>query len=236
MKTFYLCLLMTFVLISCDTNIDNQNLHRSEAADNPVYKTGNGYPVSGLNPYDSAGEVHNEIAESYIGGSQSVPRSLLAAKLDSIAFTNPGYMFLEGNYTALDTATIHEIMEAPEVKLQQLLDNSSLSNQARQQATSFIYGMLDQLSHSKEEEVLSNYISGYETTVINLPNPDRKTLLTLSAVIKHAVKFAKKPKRKPRDRDWDISVACLVAGLSGSLDSPQMAVMNLLYAEILINE
>lgn len=236
MKTFYLCLLMTFVLISCDSNIDNQNLHSNEAADNLVYKTGNEYPVSALNPYDSAGEVHNEIAECYIGGSQSVPRLRLASKLDSIAYSKPSFISLGNNYTPLDTLSIHGIILHPELNLQQLLDNSSLSNQARQQAASFIYGMLDQLSQSKEEEVLSNYISGYETTVINLPNPDRKTLLTLSAVIKHAVKFAKKAKRKPRDRDWDISVACLVAGLSGSLDSPQTAVMNLLYAEILINE
>jgi len=237
MKTFYLCLLMTLVLISCDSNIDDQITQESKTSENPVYKTGVEYHVSTSNPYDSAGVIHDMIAESYIGGTQSAPRLLLAAKLDSIAFSTPGFISLDGNYISLDTLSINAIMLDPELKLQQLLANSSLSNQARLQAESFIDGILNQLTLSKDEVILNNYISGYEATVVNLPNTqDKESLLILSALTRHALQFAKKPKRKPRDKDWDISVACLVAGMSGSFNNPQNAIMNLLYTEILTNE
>lgn len=237
MKTFYLCLLMTLVLISCDSNIDDQNTHESRTSENSVYKTGVEYHVTTSNPYDSVGLIHDMIAESYIGGTQSAPRHLFAAKLDSIAFSNPGFISLDGNYIFLDTLSVNAIMLDPELKLQQLLANSSLSNQARLQADSFIDGILNQLSLSKDEVILNNYISGYEATIVNLPNTqDKEPLLVLSALTRHAIQFAKKPKRKPRDKDWDISVACLVAGMSGSLESPQSAIMNMLYTEILTNE
>lgn len=228
---------MTLVLISCDSNIDDQNTHESRTSENSVYKTGVEYHVTTSNPYDSVGLIHDMIAESYIGGTQSAPRHLFAAKLDSIAFSNPGFISLDGNYIFLDTLSVNAIMLDPELKLQQLLANSSLSNQARLQADSFIDGILNQLSLSKDEVILNNYISGYEATIVNLPNTqDKEPLLVLSALTRHAIQFAKKPKRKPRDKDWDISVACLVAGMSGSLESPQSAIMNMLYTEILTNE
>jgi len=239
MKKIIICLTIAFSAISCET--ENEYLNPSEKAKNTAAhsKTGDTEPQNPSNPYDMAGQVHNQIAELYIGGPLNPPRILLAEYVESLAFQNQDFSMLGNNYIPVSLPGLVYILNNTDKSAAESFDAFGMGSSSRQEILAFIQQVAMLQHEDKDYSVIYNYIVSYETAIIantTLKLGDKKAILTLTSIARYSNYFAKKQKQKPRDRDWDVSVGCLVAGLSGSTESTQKAIIKSLVAEILTNE
>ncbi|GEP49811.1 hypothetical protein FNO01nite_04830 [Flavobacterium noncentrifugens] len=239
MKKIIICLTIVFTAISCET--ENEYSNPSEnAKDTVAYsKAGDTEPQNPSNPYDMAGQVHNQIAEHYIGGPSSPPRILLAEYVDGLALQNPDFAMLGNDYMPISLPGIVYILNNSDKTAAEALGTFEMSNSLKQGLLAFIQQVAALGRQNKDYSEIYNYIVSYETGIIAgtaLKPEDKKAILTLTSITRYSSYFAKKQKQKPRDRDWDVSVGCLVACLSGTTESTQRAVTKSLVSEILINE
>lgn len=239
MKKIIICLTIAFSAISCEKENEYSNPSENEKHMVAYSKTGDTEPQNPSNPYDMAGQIHNQIAEHYIGGPLNPPRMLLAEYVEGLAFQNPDFAMLGNNYTPVSLTGIVYILNFTEKSAAESLDAFGLGNNSKQEILAFIQQVAMLQHENKDYSVIYNYIVTYETTIIAdkvLMPESKKAILTLTSIARYGNYFAKKHKQKPRDRDWDVSVGCLVAGLSGTTESTQKAITKSLIAEILINE
>ena len=76
-------------------------------------------------------------------------------------------------------------------------------------------------------EIVYQFIIAYETGIIangDYDAHDKRIILTTTSITRYAFYFAKTHRRKPRDRDWDISWGNIIGGTEGSSESTAKAI------------
>jgi hypothetical protein len=80
----------------------------------------------------------------------------------------------------------------------------------------------------QEFDSIYQFIIAYEADIIKSGDfdlHDKQVILTTTSITRYALYFAKKHRRRPRDRDWDISWGNIVGGTEGSSENTAKAII-----------
>ncbi|MFP5436780.1 MAG: hypothetical protein ACLGH8_03285 [Bacteroidia bacterium] len=183
-------------------------------------------PGNKSNLLDSAGERYRSTLSDYQSGNYN-PGSLAAVStiVNSLMDTTTiSTMSLDDTTEALLT----DIIQSPKVTLAIILQQSSLSPEARDLLSDFADGF-DILKAKPFEEIypeivsLENAIDGSDS----LTATDKNVLLTVTSIARHS--FSNKC---CEDTDWETSVGNIVAATAGALVSTDLAVRYTLITRI----
>ncbi|TRW23633.1 hypothetical protein FMM05_13310 [Flavobacterium zepuense] len=178
------------------------------------------------NPIDFAGESYRSTLSEYQSGNYS-PDSLAAV----INLVNSLTGTVTLTTTAVDDTTetlLTASIQSPKATLVVILQQSSLSTEAREVLTDFVEGF-DSLKAKPFEEIypeivsLENTISGSDS----LTATDKNVLLTVTSIARHSLS-----NKCCEDTDWETSVGNIVAATAGALVSTDLAVRYTLITRI----
>lgn len=245
MKSFYLCLFILTFLISCDNNeqgfIVRENDYGLRATPNDITGRGTVYPANDSNVYDIAGQLHFDISESYAAAGYVLQLSdqQCITTVESIANNNTEFMLIQdAGYTTVEASRINLLLNGAPETMDIVLSASVMTVPAQQSIKTFINTLMLYQSQEKDYEEFYHYIISYETAILadeSLDQTDKRYILTCSSIARYGFYFARKQKQKPRDRDWDISIGCLIAGVDGAAQSTSKAVTMSVVAGIISN-
>lgn len=250
MKTFnlwkfksilFLSIVAVAALQSCSTESDPiPDKVQNTLTDAHLRKTGL-YPENSANAYDAAGQLMYDICHNYLeqGNVVSTTGSTIS-QVESIANLNSEYLTLRPlSYISPASSRIDYIMTNQQATALDIISNSSLSLKAKLSLTEFLTGLMNHRDLGTDFDIVYSYIINYETAVIGdngYTANDRKIVLTATSVSRYGFYFAKKHRRKPRDRDWEISWGHIVAGMDGAADDAAKAIVMSAVCNLIANK
>lgn len=166
----------------------------------------------GLADHDAPGAVQNEILEAFIAHGDTASTIGATLKLAAArAAALPGFNALaETGYLAPSETRIAYLTDGVPGRLDDVIFHSALSDKAKLSLTNFCASLSYYRSQKQDYGAIATFIASYEASILadaTFGSKDQKVLLTAASLSRHAFKFAEThKKRKPRDRDWDISV------------------------------
>jgi len=231
---FYAILLLSILMFSCAN--DSGDLPTIEKTAVPMYSKDNLSNPSALqpanpnNPYDFAGALHNSILEDYLPVEDSKATVIqVISQLDAFAKTHPVFVGIaDCNYTKPTAVRLSYIVNHPLLSPDEILDAAGLSVPARTSLASYLntalqlnkddipFGDIYTFSTAFEKHVLEN--AAYS-------GAEKKTMLTAAAITRYGSWFRDKHRRIPRDRDWDLLVTTVVAGIEGDKENTASAIL-----------
>jgi hypothetical protein len=127
---------------------------------------------------------------------------------------NEEYLTLRpATYLSPTAARIDYILSNQQVTALNIISNSSTTANAKLSLSGFLTELMNYSDLQKDYDSIYKLIVDYETAIIEsntLTANDKKIILTTTSVSRYGFYFASKHRRKPRDRDWDISWAILL--------------------------
>ncbi|SCY96379.1 hypothetical protein [Flavobacterium caeni] len=243
MKTLTLWTIILTLLVSCST--ENETLVRDDNqtnfTDEAVFRKTGLYPENSTNIYDAAGQLYYAITEAYLlQGNISVTTAGTISQVENIANMNAEYLSLRpATYMSPTSERIDYILTDQQVTALDIIANSSMSSRAKLSLNSFITSLMTYRDLQKEYDYIYSFIIDYETATVAdnaLTANDKKIILTTSSLSRYGFYFASKHRRKPRDRDWDISWGHIVAGTDGSEANMAEAIVKSAVCGIIINK
>lgn len=235
----FLLVNLSLIIVSCTTDtIDNSeivdNKVSNQKSQNLARLVQDLTPENPANIYDFAGKLHNDILDVYLAGNyQHTTLAQISQQIEAIAAANNDLMLLDiGTNLPIDLNIIQEIVSNSQVKLDQVIVNSTMTSAAKNSLSSFMNNLLLWKNQSYEEIYQS--ILSYESTVISNPvfdNEDKRIILTSSSIIRYSIYYDVVEK----DKDWDTSIGHRVGGLSGALDNSSVAILRSLVTGIMIH-
>jgi hypothetical protein len=183
-------------------------------------------PDNKLNPNDYAGESYRSLLSDYQSGNYS-PESLaeVGAVVDALRGT-PTLTVM--SLDATTDAFLSNIIQSPEATFVTILQQSGLSQDAKNILSDFVEGF-DALEAKPFDEIYSDIVS-LESTISGLNSltaNDRTVLLTVTSITRHS--FSNKC---CEDTDWKTSVGNIVAATAGALVNSDLAVRYALITRI----
>ncbi len=226
-------LIITLFFSSCN---EDSLIAEADKQDNThLLMRGTELPDNINNTFDIAGQLHIELTEGYLlTHPKAIPIENTITIVELIANLNPSFLSLRPYGYVLPTANRVEHIINNE---NEVINNLSISSSAKLALSHFIENLMLYQKNNTEFSVVYSYIVDYETDVMlnnSYNEMDKRTLLTTSSIARHAMHFKRK-RKKPRDRDWDISWGSIIAGSSGSEESLSQAVFMSTVAGINLN-
>jgi len=226
MKTLTLWTIILTLFSSCSN--DYENIVPAKSVDN--LSTATNYRKTGITPnntanaYDYAGQLYYDICDSYLTeGNATVTTAETITKIENIANKYSEFQAQRpATYASPTALRIDDILSNQQLTAINIISNSSLSAKAKISLTGFLTSLMLYNDLKADYEDVHQFIVGYEATILNdvLTNSnDKKLILTTASISRYVFYFAKKHKRKPKDRDWEISWGHIVAGFDGSEDN-----------------
>ena len=234
-------LLMLVIIVSLLVSCTNENIDENTTlVENSLTKakpkhsgkmTQTTSPENPDNPYDIAGKIHNDILDSYLAASYSFTTMLqISHKVDSISALNTDFSNLAATLP-LNFGEIQATVDTPQLKLEQAIANSGMTNAAKICLANFMDSIV--LWETDEYEVIHPSIISFETSVINntqFTNEDKRIILTTSSIARYSIYYAKEIK----DKDWETSVGNRVGALQGAIANSSTAVNRSVLTGIII--
>ncbi|CAA9202419.1 hypothetical protein [Flavobacterium collinsii] len=231
--------ILPLLIVSCTTDtIDNSdsayNKVSSKKSQNSTRLVQNLTPENPANIYDFAGKLHNDILDVYLAGNyQHTTIAQISQQIEAIAASNDDLMLLcTGTILPTNLNVVHEIINNPQAKLDQVIVNSVMTSTAKNSLSSFMNEVLLWENHPYDE--IYESITSYEATVISNPifnDEDKRIILTTSSIVRYSIYYDIVEK----DKDWDNSVGHRVGGLSGAIDNSSAAIIRSLVTGIMIH-
>lgn len=214
-------------LVSCSTENDNVNSLQSVGDSNLNIQNKKGlYPENISNIYDLAGQLHNEISENYLAsGLVSTTTEETILHVEALANVNAEFQSLTPTgYTSPTSLHVDSIL----YNTHDVIPNSIMSPDSRLSLTTFLNTLMLYKEQQIEYDTIYKFIIDYETSIISddsLSVIDQRIILSTTSISRYGFYFAKKHRRKPRDRDWEIMWANVLAGTDGSEESMAKAII-----------
>jgi hypothetical protein len=203
MKNFLLCIVLSFLVISCSTESDfNHSVTPHSIA--VALQSKSQIPLNNANPFDTAGKKYFDLLNIYLKNNK-VPNSIKGVT-EQIQFLSKNYgsaSFTSRSTVAFTPEQVTLIMGDPINQLRIILESYSLSTEVKHYLVNFLQALVEQ--QGLEYPELYHFIISYETGIIEstLLNEDEKeTILTVSSISRYALYVDSKHK----DRDWETSV------------------------------
>jgi len=216
-------LLVVALLCSCSPqdNLETNAINGSE-----TFKTGVTAPGNKLNAYDSAGESYRELLTIYQSGTYA-PESLAAIKAIVNELTGSPTITATSTNGASD-ALLSDIIQSPEATFVTILQQSGLSQNAKDILSDFVAGF--EVLKAKSFEAFYIEIISQETTVSSsdlLTPEDKRVLLTVMSIARYSLS-----NKCCEDTDWETSVGNIVAATAGALINADTAIRYTLITRI----
>lgn len=243
MKTLTLWTIISILFMSCSAENEPSILEASQTksmGDSTLRRAGL-YPENSANSYDAAGQLYYDISDAYLlHGNISVTTSGTITEVERIANLNEDFVsILPAAYISPTVARIDYILSIEQPTALGIIANSSMTSKAKTSLTSFATTLMLYRDLQKDYDSIYRLIVDYETVIIadnTLTTNDKKIILTTTSVSRYSFYFAAKHRRKPRDRDWEISWGHIVASTDGSEESTACAVVMSAVCGIIINK
>lgn len=196
------------------------------------------YPDNPANQYDAAGQLYNALTESYIYGGLAAGTAAEAVSItEAIAAANPDFMRIKpAGYVTPAAARIDYIATHEQAAAHEIISTAGLSVKAQLSLSGFIDTLMD-YDALTDYGIIYTYIINYETAVLTDPmltGYDQRVMLTTSSIARHG--FYLRKKKRPRDRDWDISWGNITAGTEGGTEDTAKAAVMAVATGILLNK
>jgi hypothetical protein len=221
----------TLTIFSCTSDdrndpIAQQAIHGGNGSMNRI--TGL-YPENSKNIYDAAGQLHNDISEAYLSQQKiSTTTAGTITQVEDIANVNAEFLLLKpSTYISPSTLRIDNIINNV-VTPSQIIANSSMTAGAKASLTLFLNTLMEYRDQQKDYDFIYQFIIDYEMGIIDnatLSSNDKRVILITTSISRYGFDFARRHRRKPRDRDWEISWGNIVAGTDGADTSDAKAIV-----------
>ena len=236
MKKIFLCIILC-AFISCD--------HQSES-ENPTPRAENhsrfhNHPAgNALNPYDFAGQIHDELFVSYFTTPcLTFSVDSVANKINALAEKSASFHLLEGSSQPRNTAASIGALAGHELcGVTDAIANSNLSTAGKNSLSTFTSTLLFLYESEADYTLIHSFITLYEEEVTSnslLSGYDRKRILTLTSVLRYSAHRGKKKPKKNTDPDWNHLIFNLAGGLEGGERTAAESVVNALTGGIVQN-
>lgn len=237
MKSIYLGLaLMAAAGCSDDSALSSQGVPQNEVLSGRNAEEI--LPANALNPYDSAGAVHNLVVLSYYASDWTGNSQGVGKRIDLIAGNSPEFGALDGApYAMADSVRIESINSAAD-PLAMVLQDSGMSAAADSSLSVFLYGFFGNYSDSTGYGQVYESIADYEDAVLSdaaLSQGDKKIILTATSVMRHAAYLEKKKPKKNEDPDWLLLIGSVAAAVDGAQQGTGQAVAMAAASGVLYN-
>lgn len=231
MKNLYLWIFTMPFFISCTSDNEYSKTAGAISTTQNAHRITGMYPENAANGYDSAGQLHNDISEAYLAsGTTAGTLATIIAQTEAIAFGNAEFLSLkDGSYTSPDPTRLQYIMDNGTVSMDEIISHSPMTAAGKASLTNFINTLMSYRDRQEVYDTIYLFIMDYESGVLSNSSytaVDKRIILTTSSISRYAFYFASKHKRKPRDRDWDISMGNIVASIEDSESIAQDIVMS----------
>lgn len=247
MKFYYLCLTIIPFFISCSDSSNLELLARTGTTTKAVslnQHANRGFedlPTNIANPYDIAGQLHNELYEAYYAAdSLSTGVEGISSRISQIAKENSSFVSLAGpNYSFLSNNRIVCILATIDTCTEAVMAASLMTAQAQTSLSTFISSLLVLCESETDYGIIYQFVVAYEDSILTnstLNARDMKIILTTTSIARHSVYERKKRPKKNTDPEWDLMVGNIVAGTDGSTESLEKAIMMSVIAGIAENE
>lgn len=247
MKFYYLCLTIIPFFISCSDSSNLDPLDSSMASVDNAFQSHNAnrggdvIPSNSANPYDIAGQLHNELYEAYYADdSLSTSVTGISSRVVMIAQENDSFVSLAGpNYSFLSNNRINYILANIDSCTSEVMDTSLTTAEAKTSLSAFISSLLVLCESEEDYGIIYQFMIAYENDILTnstLTNSDKMIILTTTSIARHSVYERKKKPKANTDPEWDLMVGNIVAGTDGSTDSLEKAIMMSLITGIAENE
>jgi len=221
----------TLTVVSC-TSDESNNLIAQQAVrggDGITNRITGLYPENSKNIYDAAGQLHNDILEAYLSQQKvSTTTAGTISQVEDIANVNAEFLLLKpSTYASPSVLRIDNILNNV-VTPADVIANSSMSMGAKTSLTTFLNSLMAYRDQQKDYDFIYQFIIDYEMAIIDnasLSSNDKRVILITTSISRYGFDFAKRHRRKPRDRDWEISWGNIVAGTDGAGTSDAKAIV-----------
>lgn len=242
MQKLFCPFLIVLSLVSCsqDENLPEDKTDPDVLARKNYREVPAVYPANRSNMYDITGSLYYRIAERYLNtltATESIPEIVL--NTEALAETDSAFVFLKPiNYQNPSSEEIGFLAD-PDISTAEKIDRLPISTHAKAAFLAFSEKLIQ--SHQNKEQVMTihRFIIDFETAVLGdngLGNFDRQVILSATSVARYAVHFANTHrKRKPRDRDWEISHSCIIGPALGASRNTAEAITASVVAAMLEN-
>ena len=243
MKTLTLWTIILTLFASCSTENETSisDDGQTNITSNTVLRKSGLYPENSNNLYDAAGQLYYAISDTYLlQGNVSVTTTGTISQIESIANLNEEYVTLRpATYLSPTAARIDYILSNQQTTALNIIASSSMTANAKLSLSNFLTTLMIYRDLQKEYDLIYRLIVDYETAIIEsntLTANDKKIILTTTSVSRYGFYFASKHRRKPRDRDWDISWGHIIASTDGSEDNTASAIVKSAVCGIITNK
>lgn len=185
-------------------------------------------PENPKNPYDSSGAVHNQLVLAYYGAYGIAGSSGLATQISLVASESIEFSELEG--PACNTIDLQQIasINVSFDPVGDVLPGSGISVHAAESLEGFLADFQD--SYQKNLDYGSCYwlIVNYEDELsgdLTIEQGDKKLLLTVTSIIRHAAYLQRKKPKKNEDPDWILMTGSIAAAIEGAVHGTQKSVI-----------
>ena len=200
MKNFLLCIVLSFLVISCSNDSDFAISASSNEKGVEVKKMSQ-IPQNKANPFEAKGKEHFDVLTLYLKNNK-IPNSI-NEMTDQIQFVLQNYGKLRHANKSTVSFTSEQFTMIMD-NLENQFESCSLSTKVKHYLKNFVHALLAREGDDYSD--LYNYIVSYETGILEstaLNNDEKETILTVSSISRYALYVD--PKHK--DRDWETSVA-----------------------------
>lgn len=242
MKSFYLCLTLVFILVSCTASSDSEALASKETLESHsiYHKNGDVEPSNSSNPYDVAGQLHNELLEVYSSKDYSPATVTETAKrVMEIANSNSLFMSFGSTYVFNAHERVSYVIANSSSCFPSVLDVSLSNSSARKSLATFSYSLGSLCNEEDDYSVIYEFIVSYESMVlkdITMNEKDKQVILTTTSIARYATYERKKKPKKNKDPEWDYLVTNIIAATDGAVYGIQESVMRSLVVGIAANK
>jgi hypothetical protein len=242
--TISICYFSSLTIVSCSSDPDSVNtssaVEQNTEANASVLRVTGTYPENASNAYDIAGQLYYDISESYYTGALlSTSTFGTIQQVESIANNNLEYQALKpASYVSPTASRIDYIVANPDQSKLDIISNSSMSIKAKLSLSDFLDTLMLYRDQKKSYDFIYQFIIGYENGVVadgSYNVNDKMVILTTTSISRYSFYFASKHRRRPRDRDWDISWGNIVGGTEGSAESTAKAIVMSTVAGLITN-
>jgi hypothetical protein len=229
MKKFYsylntlICVSFLYSLNSCTTDTSFGSSDPSERVDAKSAinyhntRIGDAMPANTENPYDSAGQIYNELFKTY-SASDSLPKSIstIASRFDSIVRSNSAFNNIKGtDFHSLSADKVVNVISNSTISFSDCIANSEMTVVAKLSLTDFIHSLLFLSKQEDRYAVLYDFVVKYERSILTDPlltEMDKQIILTTSSIARYSTYLIKTESVMAIDPDWGILVGHIIAG------------------------
>lgn len=186
-------------------------------------------PENSSNPYDIAGQLHNDLLEAYLPNEDNMLSGLdIFTEVETLALADSRFITLAGGtYTTPNYLVLNAIHADPVSTTPAVIAAANLGTAAKLTLSQFLDHVIYLYTSNTVFGDSYDEIIAFESQVLtgSYTLKEKEILLTTASIARYSLYFSSRhERRKPRDRDWDTLITTFTAAIDGSAQGIATAV------------